>query len=149
MKKYTFFLSLFALVGLLTFSNCGGGSENEKTEAEKQLDLLAGTWNISTATLDGTDVLTDYAGMTLTLTTSKGYSTSGGSFEPVWPSSGTFDFKSSGGTEDLNTLVRDDDVEMSISNLSTSNLSLSFNYGVSPPCRTKAVCGDYVFTFTK
>ena len=149
MRKYTFLVSLFALAALLTFSNCNNNKGTEKTEAEKQLDLLAGTWNISTATLDGTDVLTDYSGMTLTLTTSKGYSTSGGDFAPVWPSSGTFDFNSSGGTEDLNTLVRDDNVEMSISNISESNLSLSFDYAVSPPCRTKGVCGGYTFTFTK
>ena len=149
MRKYTFFVSLIALTVLFTFSNCDKNKGNEKTEAEKQLDLLAGTWNISTATLDGTDVLTDYSGMTLTLTTSKGYSTSGGDFAPIWPSSGTFDFKSSGGTEDLNTLVRDDGVEISISSISESNLSLAFDYAVSPPCRAKGVCGGYVFTFTQ
>ena len=150
MRKYTYLITLLALAAVFTFSNCGGDETPEKTEAEKRLEELAGAWNISTATLDGADVSSDYANMILTLTTSKGFSVSGGDFTPIWPSSGTFSFKQDGsGNDDINTIVRNDDVEITISSVSQSNLNLAFSFAVSPPCRAKGICGGYVFTFTK
>jgi len=150
MKQLRYLLGFAALIVLFTFSNCGEDNPPQPTDAELRVEALTGTWEVTTVTLDGTDVTTDYDGMTLTFSSSKGYSVSGGDFSPIWQSSGTYDFKTAAdGSEDISTLVRDDAVEMTVGNVSDANLSLSFDFAVSPPCRTKGVCGGYSFSFTK
>ena len=145
MNRFTYLLSFFALVALILFSACNP-EEPEKSDEEKQLEALAGTWNVTDVTLDGT-VDTGFNNMVLTLTSSKGYSTSGGDFSPVWASSGTFEFKADTKGE---VIVRDDAVEIAISNLSGTNMTMSFEYqdaGIG--CRSKGICGTYVFNFEK
>ena len=145
MKRLTYLIAFFALGALLTFASCGE-DEKPKSAEETQLEKLAGAWNVSDVTLDGT-VTSDFDDMVLTLTSSKGYSTSGGDFDPVWASSGTFDFKAN---TDGQTIIRDDAVEIVISNLSGTNMTMSFEYqdaGIG--CRSKGICGNYVFNFEK
>jgi hypothetical protein len=95
---------------------------------------------MSSITLDGADATSNFSGLELTIKTDKTYSTNG-SYDPVWPSSGTFTFGS-----DINTLTRDDGVSMTIS-VSETSLSISFTYADSGG-RIDAIPGDYVFSFT-
>ena len=96
--------------------SCGGDDDTsvatdpvEQTEEEKQLELLsASVWKMSSITLDGAMQRLILVGSNL-LSIGKTYSTNG-SYDPVWPSSGTFSFGS-----DINTLTRDDGVSMTIS----------------------------------
>jgi hypothetical protein len=113
----------------------------EQTEEEKQLESLsASAWTMSSITLDGADVTTNFSGLVLTIKSDKTYSTNG-SYDPVWPSSGSFTFGS-----DLNTLTRDDGVSMTIA-VSETSLTVTFTYADSGG-RIDALPGDYVFNFT-
>ena len=112
----------------------------EQTEEEKQLESLsASAWTMSSITLDGADVTTNFSGLVLTIKSDKTYSTNG-SYDPVWPSSGSFTFGS-----DLNTLTRDDGVSMTLAQSETS-LTVTFTYADSGG-RIDALPGDYVFNF--
>jgi hypothetical protein len=140
MKQLRYFvliaLSTVAL-GLISCKDDGPG----KTDEEKQLEALAKVWTISSATVDGSDVSSNFTGLTVTFTEEGDYSTNG-SYGPVWPSSGTFEL----GT-DLNTVVRDDGVTLTIA-LDNISLTASFNYNTLPGGRTSGILGDYVFQFT-
>lgn len=145
LRKFVFFT--FSIAAMLLIS-CGGDDDTsvaadpvEQTEEEKQLELLsASVWKMSSITLDGADATSNFSGLELTIKSDKTYSTNG-SYDPVWPSSGTFSFGS-----DINTLTRDDGVSMTIS-VSETSLSISFTYADSGG-RLDAIPGDYVFSFT-
>ena len=95
---------------------------------------------MSSITLDGADATSNFDGLVLTIKSDKTYSTNG-SYDPVWPSSGSFTFGS-----DINTLTRDDGVSMTIS-VSETSLTITFTYADSGG-RIDALPGDYVFSFT-
>jgi len=144
LRKFVFFT--FSIAAMLLIS-CGSDDPGvatdpvEQTEEEKQLELLsASVWKMSSITLDGADATSNFSGLELTIKSDKTYSTNG-SYDPVWPSSGTFSFGS-----DINTLTRDDGVSMTIS-VSETSLSISFTYADSGG-RLDAIPGDYVFSFT-
>ena len=145
LRKFVFFTFSIAAMCLIS---CGGDDDTSvatdpvaQTEEEKQLELLsASVWKMSSITLDGADATSNFSGLELTIKSDKTYSTNG-SYDPVWPSSGTFSFGS-----DINTLTRDDGVSMTIS-VSETSLSISFTYADSGG-RIDAIPGDYVFSFT-
>ncbi len=146
LKKFVFFT--FSLSALILMS-CGDDDDAaavtddpvEQTEEEKQLESLsASAWTMSSTTLDGADATENFSGLVLTLKEDKTYSTNG-SYDPVWPSSGTFTFGS-----DINTLTRDDGVSMTTT-VSETSLTITFTYADSGG-RIDALPGDYVFNFT-
>lgn len=134
-------LGLF-IVSLSGFVGCGGDDAPSISPEEKQLSLLSRAWQLSSVTLDD-DPTNAFDGLTVTLTENKTFSVTD-NYEPVWPSSGTFDFGA-----DLFTIERNDGVTISITNtLSESSMTLSFNYDISPEGRTNGILGHYVFQFT-
>ena len=145
LRKFVFFT--FSIAAMLLIS-CGDDDDTSvatdpvaQTEEEKQLETLsASVWKMSSITLDGADATSNFSGLELTIKSDKTYSTNG-SYDPVWPSSGTFSFGS-----DINTLTRDDGVSMTIS-VSETSLSISFTYADSGG-RIDGIPGDYVFSFT-
>lgn len=153
MKKQ---LSLIVAITLLFatsiyLSNCGNKKDDPQPEPnpiEEQLKLLAGTYDVGSVKLDGTDVSADYPGMKITFGTNKSYSTSGGDFVPVWKASGTFTFKNeSSNPPDLSSMIRDDNVEM-LYTLSGSNITLNFSIK-DPNGRLAGLEGQYEFTGAK
>ena len=135
-------------------SNCGDKKDDPKppdptpNPIEEQLKLLAGTYDVSSVKLDGTDVTSDYPGMKITFGTDKKYATSGGDFVPVWKASGTFRFKDETSTPpDLTKIIRDDNVEMAYT-LSGSNLTLNFSIK-DPNGRIAGLEGQYEFKGSK
>jgi hypothetical protein len=149
MKHLRSFIFFTFSLGALMLISCGDDSDDpvtedpltESTEEEKQLESLsASAWKMSSITLDGADVTSNFDGLVLTINSDKTYSTNG-SYDPVWPSSGSFTFGS-----DINTLTRDDGVSMTIS-VSETSLTVTFTYADSGG-RIDALPGDYVFSFT-
>jgi hypothetical protein len=148
---------VFAIVIAMTistmFTNCGDNKEDpdptpEPNPITEQLKLLAGEYSVSSVKLDGTEVTSDYTGMKITFTTSKGYSTSGGDFTPVWKASGSFIFKDETSTPPvLTSLIRDDGVEMAYT-LSGSAITLNFNIK-DPNGRLAGLEGQYEFKGSK
>ena len=148
MKYFRSLIFFTFSLGALMLISCGDDDDasvaddpTEQTEEEKQLESLsASAWTMSSITLDGADVTTNFSGLVLTIKSDKTYSTNG-SYDPVWPSSGSFTFGS-----DLNTLTRDDGVSMTIS-VSETSLTITLTYADSGG-RIDALPGDYVFSFT-
>ena len=148
MKYFRSLIFFTFSLGALMLISCGDDDDasvaddpTEQTEEEKQLESLsASAWTMSSITLDGADVTTNFSGLVLTIKSDKTYSTNG-SYDPVWPSSGSFTFGS-----DLNTLTRDDGVSMTIS-VSETSLTITLTYADSGG-RIDALPGDYVFNFT-
>ena len=148
MKYFRSLIFFTFSLGALMLISCGDDDDAsvaddpvEQTEEEKQLESLsASAWTMSSITLDGADVTTNFSGLVLTIKSDKTYSTNG-SYDPVWPSSGSFTFGS-----DINTLTRDDGVSMTIS-VSETSLTITFTYADSGG-RIDALPGDYVFSFT-
>ena len=149
MKYLRSFIFFTFSLGALMLISCGDDSDDpvtedpltESTEEEKQLESLsASAWKMSSITLDGADATSNFDGLVLTINSDKTYSTNG-SYDPVWPSSGSFTFGS-----DINTLTRDDGVSMTIS-VSETSLTVTFTYADSGG-RIDALPGDYVFSFT-
>ena len=148
MKYFRSLIFFTFSLGALMLISCGDDDDasvaddpTEQTEEEKQLESLsASAWTMSSITLDGADVTTNFSGLVLTIKSDKTYSTNG-SYDPVWPSSGSFTFGS-----DLNTLTRDDGVSMTIA-VSETSLTVTFTYADSGG-RIDALPGDYVFNFT-
>ena len=156
MKKIL--LPVFAIVFTMAistmFTNCGDKKDDpvppdpKPNPIEEQLKLLAGEYTVSSVKLDGTEVTSDYTGMKITFTTSKGYSTSGGDFTPVWKASGSFTFKDETSTPPvLTSLIRDDGVEMAYT-LSGSAITLNFSIQ-DPNGRLAGLEGQYEFKGSK
>ena len=149
-------VSLMIVAGALVFfSSCGG--DDPKDPAQKvQLQKLSTTWNIVSATLDGTPRTDDFTGFTLAMSGTfnsndpdgpYNYSVNGTRPTPSpWPASGQWEFAILG-TGDAGTLLRSDGVNISYSIASNGQLTLSFkclecDYAGS---RTEEVNGDWVF----
>lgn len=139
------------------FTNCGDDKGSDPAE-KIQLDKLSKTWNIVSASLDGTVRTGDFTDFKLTISGTfnsnnpdgpYNFSVSGSRPTPSpWPGSGTWTF-SSIGTGDTGTLLRNDDVSMIYTISSNGQLTLSFtclscNYAGA---RTEQVNGNWIFTF--
>ncbi len=151
MKKFKI-TSLVLLLGLVILSSCKGDDPVPPSAEEVQLGLLAKTWNNGTVNLDGTTDQGDWSAFKVTFTDGS-YTSSGVSAgrELVWPTSGTWGFKNAGTADvDVNKIVRDDGVEISIS-VSESSLTMTFAYDESINGRVagiNGIDGDWVFGMT-
>lgn len=150
LEKSTLLYS-FLLVGIILLltglSSCKKNNDPEPPSAhDVQLELLSKSWSVKNETngvsLDGVDEIDNWPNLTINLTSSKTYTTSGVSTgrEVVWPVSGTWDFKSD---TDLNTIVRGDGVVIGIV-VDETNLKMTFNYA-SPGGRISSTEGDWQF----
>lgn len=145
--------SLVLVLGLVVLGSCKDPDPVEPSATEKQLALLVGTWNYSSVTYDGSPDAGDWTNFAVSFTDG-GYTSSSVSAgrELVWPSSGSWQFKGAGTDAiNVNTLVRDDLVEMAIT-VDEANLTMSFTYNESINGRSNGINGidgPWVFTMTK
>jgi hypothetical protein len=150
LEKSTLLYSILVVgvILLLTgLSSCKKNKDPEPPSAhDVQLGLIANTWVVKNETngisLDGTDEIANWPNFTVTFTAEKTYSASGVSDgrEIVWPLSGTWEFKSD---TDLNTVVRDDGVEIAII-VDEASLKMSFNY-TKPNGKVSGTEGAWIF----
>lgn len=150
MKSIKYLLSLSLLVYVFTIVSCGEKTPKGPTAEEAKVTELSKSWSVGTGansvTFDGVDRTDDYTDFSLTITSQKSYTATGG-FSPIWPASGTWDFGGTADTPDLNTILRSDNVQISIASISENALQLSFTY-TTPGSRVKSTDGDWIFTFT-
>ena len=136
---------LIVLSTVALFTACGGGDTPTPVTDPTQeiIDGLGKTWTISSVTLDNSDVTSDWSGFELTFNTSKGYSASDLSDESVliWPTIGTYSFPNQN-----NALLveRNDGVQISISNLTETSATLSFQI-TGRNGRSEGLIGAWVF----
>jgi len=136
---------LFLVTGLVfstVIFSCKKDDPPPKTDEEINTELLSKAWvpatgsnSITVATNDVTDL---WSAFVLTMG-DKTYSSTGADAAEVWPASGSWAFK----TDDANTLVRSDGIEIAIS-VTETTLVMKFNYSASGG-RLNGLEGDWVF----
>lgn len=143
----SYFIAIAMIMALSFIPGCGDNDDPELSAKDKQTELLAKKWSIKTdvnsVTLNGDDDTDNWPGFTVTFNSNGTYAASNISKErlnTVWSTSGTWSFKSD---TNLNTIVRNDGVEINIS-VDEANLSMSFNYSKSNG-RIAGIEGEWMF----
>ena len=137
----TFYLLLIAAIPFI--SSCGG-SEDSETEAQRITAILtSGTWKIDKLYVDGVES-SSYTDLTLNFTATNFTAANG---EPVWPSTGTW----SSFDDTALTMVRNDQVNVSINAIEADNLELRLDWSLQTlgPGRQGSVKGSHLFMFHK
>lgn len=121
-------IALTLVMGVLV-SSCKKDPAETKTPEETQIEKLTGTWVLNSGvtnpvTLDGNAPPQDWTGFVLTLG-DKSYQSTNAADALVWPANGTWAFGAN-----VNTLVRDDGVDISVT-VSDTSLGLRFTYTAS------------------
>lgn len=161
MKLATRILSLLVMIGLATFYiSCDPGGGDDKSQEEKQLIAMSGSWTLASATEDGVG-RTDFLNLVLTISgtyakdATYNYSFTGTRPQPSpWPNPGTWKF----GTNPLTELIRDPSTDKEIPmtySVSGNTLTIEFNVPdgssgwAGGASRAESVTGDWTFVFTK
>jgi len=146
MKTFNYLFSLLIMISLITFSNCGDTKKDPvPTEAEKTTKLLtAATWKLQSLTIDGVSDNNFFKGLTITFSAT-GYTTTNG--DPIWPASGTWDYAD--GPTSARKIKRNDNVEVTIDEITASNLTLSLQWDkTTTGGRTSSIPGKHIFKLT-
>lgn len=143
MKRYLTHL-IYSCALLLIVGACSK-DEAGPTAEEKFLADLEGTWQINDVTLDNEDVSDEFDGLAVSFTEEQTFTVTN-SVGNIWPASGLFELQET--TGDLFDLIRDDEVVMTVDELTDNSLVISFEFD-SAPGRLKGLAGEYTFTFTK
>ncbi len=149
MKHLKHLLTALVFVSLIVFTNCGGGGGGgtDPDPADEQAKKLVATWSLTAegGKLDSQSI-SEWNGFTLSFTGDRSggsYTVSGSQADEVWPSSGgSWEFD---GTN-IGKIVRSDNVTISISSVTATALTLSFNVSEAA-ARTSGIYGDWTFTF--
>ncbi|MEQ9405880.1 MAG: hypothetical protein RIM99_19970 [Cyclobacteriaceae bacterium] len=154
MKKLSNLLAALVFVSLVIFISCTSDSTEVPDPLQEQADLLNGSWTVSNVGYINNglpDVSWTETGSVFTLTISNAtvnggnYATSNvpAGFEAVWPSSGSWDWANTSGS----IIDRSDNVQISITNLTASSVTLSFD--IANGRTVSGINGDWDFTFSK
>ncbi|WP_127121468.1 hypothetical protein [Chryseotalea sanaruensis] len=133
---------LLLILGIL--ASCGGDDPKPLTEEEKQIKMLAKTWNLSTASVDGLDVEEWFSGLQLSFTESKSFTVEN-AVPPIWIASGTFELEKSGSNY---VIKRSDGVDLLITTLNETSVSINMSYVADDNARTAGITGSYTFIFS-
>ncbi|MDH5399568.1 MAG: hypothetical protein OEX02_15570 [Cyclobacteriaceae bacterium] len=147
MDKLSGLVVIGILAVLVATNGCKPKPTDEPTPEEAQTTKLSRSWTANKVTFNGTeDRSADWSGFTLTVAADGKYSTSNAFSPGPWPASGTWAFAADGSAVNINKVVRDDGLEISIS-VSDTDLTLTFifNDAVNNGGRVDAVNGEYVF----
>lgn len=137
-QKLILFLTGLSCMLLLGISAC----EDEPTAEEKFLEKIGKAWTADVVKLEDVVLEGAFDGFTITFTTDQKFTTANGN-NPIWAPSGSFTLKAANTTAGFN-LVRNDGVEVKVTELTDTNLVLELHY-ISTGGRTSSVTGDYVF----
>ncbi len=132
---------LLLILGIL--ASCGDDPK-PLTEEEKQIQMLAKTWNISAASVDGLDVEEWFPGLQVSFTESKSFTVTN-AVPPIWITAGTFELQKSGSNY---VIQRSDGVDLVITALSDTSVSISMTYVADDNARIAGITGSYTFIFS-
>jgi hypothetical protein len=162
MKLLTRTLSLLTIASLaLFFANCGGDGGEDTPVEKTQLGKLVGTWEIESATLEGSadpdQVNEDYAGFTLTLDGTYNedetdpfpynYETEGRPDLSPWDLNGAWAF----GSNPKSQIVREDGLGIVYTLASDGTLTLEYTFFGDgfPNTKSAEVEGNWTLVLTK
>lgn len=135
----------FTLVGIINLIACGGKDTPAPIVDPTQeiIDALTKTWSVTSVQLDNADVTGDWSSFTLTFDNSKGYSATVLNAESilVWPANGSYSFPNA---SNANQVLRNDGVEITLSNVTKTSATLTFNI-LGRNGRIDGLIGEWVF----
>ncbi|MCB0488180.1 MAG: hypothetical protein R2820_14005 [Cyclobacteriaceae bacterium] len=132
-------LLILSLALPLLFASC---KKDDPDPLEQRINELTASWKLGTVTNDSQDVTSQYSGFTLVVTGNNYTTTNGGN---PWPVSGTYEVRA----DNLNTIIRSDGTTITIDEITSSTLVLSFNYAGLSSGRVKGVTGSFTFSLVK
>lgn len=144
-KRQPYFLILYALSIVVLSHILVSCKKDDPNPEEEKLKELAASWRVDSVINDGQDVTSQYTGFVLSVEGTKTYSTVNGG--NPWPAQGTFDFVNG----NLDQIRRDDAVNVTITNLTPTQLSLTFNITTvrGTANGTEGITGAFAFNLTK
>jgi hypothetical protein len=108
------------------------------------LEKLSGTWNLTRVTLDNQQVTEAFGGLNITFKTDMTYQVQQAA-PPIWSAGGVFELLRAGNTF---SLLRNDDVTITVQELTEQNLVMSFNYTPASG-RTSSTSGEFIFEMNR
>lgn len=142
MNKILRVVAVLALMVITSFSAC----DDEPSAEEAFMDKLSGEWTPSQISLDNVVLEGAFDGFQLVIKVDKSFSTIKGN-DPIWAPSGTFTLKTNTSASGF-SLIRNDGVEIQVTDLSNETLGLKFQY-TSTGGRRSSVSGNYQFDLIK
>lgn len=119
-------------------------SKDSPSAEDVFLEKIEGTWVVSSGVeIDGEDVTEVFDDFSVTFTRDFEYSTTDGN-EPIWDNSGRFELEASSNDAGFH-ILRDDDVQVRVHELSEDKLVLKFNFISDGSGRFNSVSGEYTF----
>lgn len=138
-----FSLAAFLLATCFTLLSCDNGDGQSIEEETREL-LIAHPWKSTNVVVDGVNQNSLFQNFTLTFTPTS-YSSNNG--EPVWITSGTWNFIDGS----AKSFTRNDNVVVTIESITetTLKLSLQWNETTLGNGRINSVKGKHIFDFSK
>jgi hypothetical protein len=143
-KKFLAATAAMILSSFLLICSCGGGGDSGGPVTPDVAAMLrSGTWKVKTVTVDGTNQIGLFTGLTLTFSSSA-FSAANGN--PVWPTTGTWTLNDAG-----TIITRGDGLTVTINNVTETALGLSLVWSKTTlgGGRAESVEGTHLFTFGK
>ena len=144
-KVIELLLLIIVIAPVATLTNCGSAEGTLPEPATN--NLLVNTWAVASVQLDNEDITTEWSGFKLTVDANMQYTTPFISDDKklVWPTFGSYSYPNSANE---NLLMRNDGVEITLTNLSVSSVQLTFTIATPSGGRVKGLVGNYVFNLT-
>ena len=130
------------LIGIMTLSSSCKNDDDVVDPITEKINELSANWQLGNVTNDNTNVSDQYSGFTLTIDNFNFKTQNGGN---PWPNFGSYDFKDN----DLSVIVRNDGIEMTIDELTTTFLVLSFRFNALPGGRVTGLTGNFTFSLVR
>ncbi|MTI40896.1 hypothetical protein [Fulvivirga lutimaris] len=153
MKIFKLTISIIGIGFIIWFQSC---KQNEDPSTQEILtNKISTSWTVGnngSVMLDDNDVTSYFSDFNLTIFSDNTFTTTGNISPSPWPLNGTWNYvKSSDGVVDLNKLVRDDGLIMTIELQNDSSLIISFMHdeAIHNTSRIQAITGEYVFNLLK
>lgn len=136
-------IAVTGLISILAITGCGSDDDPAETDRVKKL-LTKSSWSIERVTVDGVDKTPSFTELTLQFADTHYTTTHGG---VLWSGSDSWKFTDDTG----NTIVRGDDIEITIREISNHKLILDLTWTSTTlgPGRMMSVAGEHVFTFSR
>ncbi len=162
MKHSIFVNSLLILSLALIVGACNKKKNGGPDPDELRIEALAGdyksasskTWSTTSVTFNGTENRTiDWANFTLTISTDGSgeitYTATNAVADGPWPAAGSFTFDQINGEPNINKLIRDDSMEITIA-LAGNDVTMTFIFDnmTHTSGRTESINGEYIFVLT-
>jgi hypothetical protein len=140
--------TLFIIAAAMITLGCGEDDSPTIDPIQQVVDGLEKTWSATSVTFQSQDVTANWGGFTLAFDQNKGYTATSLSDESVvvWPTSGSYSFPN---LENANSVLRSDGVQISIEDLTDTNVRLVFQIsGRNEGGREDALIGEWAFVMT-